>query len=489
MKKQIIFGIIILFAVFLFPISAQDETSTAAPAAAPAAPAAKSVEEQRLEILRFGTETEIAKLIQTVKDEKVNYMDKELIGVAEKTRNRSILAGIFSFFGETKKTGLEERALRAIRERDDEANETVLAAVDYLGWVGAEEAAETLTELINSAESRFLNNSIRALGRAVSGQKPDSPGEERIPSEKAGSAAIFLLDYYENRSPSDENRREIILALGETGSKEPVQFLSEIVKNPDERMVLKMAALESLSKIGDERGVDAVIEAVSSSDPNVRASAITALGRFSGEAADNAILEGFRDSYYRTRIGAAQAAGKRKLESAIPFLRFRAEKDDVPTVKDEALKALGAIDNSEAVGILETFFMERKNADRVRLVAADMLIKNHADAYSSKIIVEMEEAKDKRMTPLYNGFVRILSTAKSGSFEDFARRLMAGGGVIEKSLALDLVLNNEYRGLAGEVRSLLDEKKHSAVISRKAKSTLEKLGIAAEETKEEAGNT
>ena len=447
------FLLIFIMFVFTLPLAAQET---------------KTIEQQQLDILRYGTETEIANLIQVVKNEKVEYLDKELIAVAQKTRNRNILAGIFGFFAEMEKSGLEERAIRAINERDEEANETILSAVDYLGRVKSEDAIPVLEELINAGENRFLNNAIRALGRASKGK------------DSADETAFFLLDYYENRSPGDENRREIIVAMGETGSPESVPFLVDLINNTDERAILRMAALDAISKIGDERGLEAVVEAVSSSDPNVRATAIAALGPFTGEAAENAILEGFRDSFFRSRIGASQAAGRRKLESAIPFLRFRAERDDVPAVRDEAIKALGAINNSETESILDTFFSERKNSDRIRLIAAEMLLQNNPDSYSGKIIVEMEEAKEKRMTALYNGFVRLLSTARSKSFEDFARRLIAGGGVIEKSLALDLALNNEYRSLEEDIRSLLDEKKNPATISRKAKSTLEKLGIAIE---------
>ena len=428
--------------------------------------ALSAVEKQRLDTLRYGTETEIATLIQTIKTEKVDYLDNELIEIAQKTKNKTIISGIFGFFTEAEKSGLEERAIKAIVERDQEANDTVLAAVNYLGSVKASEAVDTLEELINSGESRFLGSALRALGRVAS-------------EEEADSVAAFLLDYYNNRSPSDENKREIINGLGETGSKESVSFLSALIKNTEERPTLRMAALDAMAKIGDEEGLDAVIEAVSSPDPNVRSSAVTALVPFSGEVAEKAILEAFRDSYYRTRIGAAQAAGKRRLESAVPYLRYRAENDEVPNVKDEAIKALGAINNEEAMGILDSLFSERKNSDRVRIMAADMLLQNNADVYGSRVFVEMQDAKLKNQTALYNGFVRTMITAKAPSLEATVLRLINGGGVIEKSLALDIILNNEFRQLADVIRSLLDEKKHSASIARKAQSTLEKLGLEA----------
>jgi len=238
-----------------------------------------------------------------------------------------------------------------------------------------------------------------------------------------------------------------------------------------------MSALDAMAKIGDEEGLETVIEAVSSPDPNVRSSAVAALAPFSGDAVENAILEAFRDSYFRTRIGAAQAAGKRRLESAVPYLRYRAENDDVPNVKDEAIKALGAINNEEAMGILDSLFSERKNSDRVRIAAADMLLRNNAGVYGSRVFAEMEEAKLKNQTPLYNGFVRVMPSAKSAAMEATVMRLIAGGGVIEKSLALDLIMNNEFRHMADVIRSLLDEKKHSASIARKAQNILERLGL------------
>ena len=438
------------------------------------APAARTLEEQRLDTLRFGTETEVAALIQTLRSERVSYLDDELVKIAKATRNRSILSGVLGFFGDMEKPGLEERAIRAIVERDDEANDTVLASVDYLGKVKAGAAVDCLEELIIAGETRFLNSAIRALGRLRGDSSQGSDGEL---VELTDRTAAFLLDYYNNRGPGDETRREIVIALGETGSKEAVSFLSTLAKNSGERAALRMAALEALSKVSNDDGLDAVIEAVSSSDPNIRSSAVAALGPFSGELVDNAILDAFRDSYFRTRIGAATAAGQRRLESAVPYLRYRAENDEVPQVRDEAIKALGAINNAEAMGILDMLFAEKKNSDRVRIAAAEMLLKNNSAQYGSRVMLEMEDAQSRNQTPLYNGFVRVMSTAKGSGLEGIAARFLSRGGVIERSLGLDLVLNNELRTLSNEVRALMDERAYGASIARKAQSTLEKLGI------------
>ena len=239
-------ALLLLFFTLLAPLAADDETgdptlafdeefrpSSQGPSTGPSsggsapapvtvsappilvAPAARTLEEQRLDTLRFGTETEVAALIQTLRNEKVSYLDDELINIARSTRNRSILSGILGFFGETEKSGLEERAMRAITERDEEANETVLAAVDYLGKVKAGAAVDCLEELIIAGEARFLNNAIRALGRLRGGDSYQGPDGETL--QLTDRTAAFLLDYYHNRGPGDETRREIVVALGETG--------------------------------------------------------------------------------------------------------------------------------------------------------------------------------------------------------------------------------------------------------------------------------
>jgi HEAT repeat protein len=425
----------------------------------------KTIEEQRRDTIYFGTDSEITSLIQTVKSENVDYLDSALIALVQNTMNRNILSGVFSFFADREKPGLEDRALRSLEDWDIEAADTVLGAVDYLGKLKVKAGIAALRSLLDTEDRRFMNAAFRSLGRIAGG----------IP-HTAREIAAYLIDYYTNRGPGDDNRRDIIAAVGETGSSEGIDFLSEIAQNDDERVPLRIAALEALSKIGDAAGLGAVLAGVSSQDPNVRSAAVGALGPFEGPEVTAAILEAFRDSYYQTRMGAAKAAGTRKLTAAVPYLAYRAERDEVPQVKDEAIRALGAMDTGETRTILASFFEERKNSDRVRILAAEMLINTHAESYVEKLVTELDDAKTRNQTALYNGFLRVIGStkaAKAPSLEDLTRRFLASGGVIEKSYALDMTANNEFRGLLEEVRALTDPKNGN--LARKAQATLEKL--------------
>jgi len=418
--------------------------------------------------IKYGTETEIANLIQTLRAENTDVLDNELIALSLTSKNTKIVSGIFGFFSDREKDGLQERAIKAVSQREDEANETVLSALEYLGRMKSAEAVPVIMELLETEERRFLSAGFRAIGSACSGDK-----------KLAGQTAEFLIDFYNDKDPGNENRSVIIAAIGDTGSSAGVEFLSEIAVNTDERFPLRIAALGALSKIGDPKGLDAIVNCISANDPNVRAAAVAALGPFSGSAADSAILDAFRDSFFRTRIAAAQASRDRKLAAAVPFLKFRAERDEVPTVRDESIRALGAIANDEAISVLESLFLERKNTDRVRILAADMLGKNTGGKYLSKLIIELDEAKRKNQTALYNGLLKVVgeTTAANGNqeIETIARRFLSSGGIMEKLYGLDIALNNKLTGLKEEIIPLTKDKNES--LSRKARRTAENLGI------------
>jgi hypothetical protein len=93
--------------------------------------------------------------------------------------------------------------------------------------------------------------------------------------------------------------------------------------------------------------------------------------------------------------------------------------------------------------------------------------------YTSHLIIELDEAKTKNQTPLYNGFLKVIGESKAEKLEDLTRRFLTSGGIIEKSYALDMAVNNGFRGLLEEVRALTNDK--NASLARKAQRTLDSL--------------
>jgi HEAT repeat protein len=375
--------------------------------AAPAFADEKADAEKRRDIIRYGTDSEIAALIGTLRSEKSGDFDGDLIEIADNTKNNAILTALFSFFADREQTGLERRALvllenyTGIREDSvDTHNDVVLGAIDYLGKMKNADAAGALGSILDGDSGPFTNAAIRAYGRIAA----TTGGDE---------AADYLIAYYRERDPAGETQREIVTALGETGSKNATAFLVELINNQEERYVLRMAALDAAAKIGDKAAKEAVVNAVLANDPNVRSSAVAALGAFDGDDVEKAILDAFRDSFFRTRLGACAAAGKRKLADAIPYLRYRALNDEAAAVRDEAVKALGEIGSSASIGVLDEIFENEKTPDRIRSLAAEMLIKQRPGTYTAKITAALEDAKKKNRAALAAGLERALAAGKS----------------------------------------------------------------------------
>jgi len=448
----------IIFSFFIFPLSAQQN---------------QNLESSRRDVIKYGTETEIASLIQTIRMENADYLDNDFITLIESTRNQRILTGLFGFFGERKKNDLEARAMRAVTEREYETYDTVYSAIEYLGQIKSSQAVPVIVELLDTEERRFLSYGFKALGLAGSSD-----------SGLADNAAEFLMEYYDYRNPGSDNQSVIITALGETGSTLAVSFLAALAVNTDERAHIRTASLNALSKIGDDDAVEAILTCVGTNDPNVRSAAVAALGPFSGDGVNSAILDAFRDSYYRTRLAAAQASRVRALEAAVPFLKFRAERDEVQNVKDESIRALGAIANNEAIETLESLFSERKNPDSVRVLASDMLMKHDAGRFFSRIAVELDDAKTRNQTSLYNGFLKVVGEAVVGGgnseVERIAHSFMQNGAIIEKLYGLDMAANNNLNALSEQIISLSRDRNES--LSRRARNTAERLGIEIPET-------
>jgi HEAT repeat protein len=358
--------------------------------------------EKRRDTIRYGTDNEIAALIGTLRTEKTGDFDPDLVELAGNTSNNAILTGLFSFFADREQGGLEQRALSVLHDYEDNRNDIVLGAIDYLGKVKNGDAAAALIPVLDADSGPLTNAAIRAYGRIASVNGGDG----------GDAAADYLIAYYRDRAPANETQREIVSALGETGSRNATAFLVGLINDQEERYMLRMAALEAAGKIGDGNAKEAVVNAVLANDPNVRSSAIGALGSFDGEDVEKAILDAFRDSFFRTRLGACEAAGKRKLAAAIPYLRYRALNDEAVTVRDEAVKALGAVGSPAAVGVLEEIFEGDRNADRIRILAAEMLVKQNPGAYTAHVAAAMDDAKKKNRAALAAGFERALAAGK-----------------------------------------------------------------------------
>jgi HEAT repeat protein len=422
-------------------------------------------EEALRQTINYGTDNEITELIKKLRDGGIDSLDGDLIRLAEKTRNQNIILAVFSFFNERSVNGLEDTAIAIVTGRENETLQKVTAAIDYLGAVKEKKAIPLLTEIVSAGGGQYDGASIRALGKIA---------DSGMPRAEADAITETLINYYNNAASSGGNREAVIAAVGNSGGEGAAAFILKIASDTEQGASLRMAALEAAGKLKDAAALDSIIAAASSGDPNIRYAAAGALGAFDGEESAAVILESFRDSYFRTRLAAIRSAKMRRLNEAVPYLRYRAERDEAAVVREEAVLALGAIGGGEADSALAAMMDDTKNSDSLRSLCAEMLIKNDADAWAGSIIAKLDEAAAKKQTALYKGLLKALSLARTSKVEALTARLFASKDVIEKFYALDMTANNGFTAFKAEAEALSNEKNLS--LASRAKKTLEKLG-------------
>ncbi len=108
------------------------------------------------------------------------------------------------------------------------------------------------------------------------------------------------------QSPDPQTQLEAVIALGEAGSPEAVDVLSDILDDPSQVYFLRSAAAWSLSRMGSEAANRRLVQAFSDIDLSLREEALTGLVTIGGPALP-ALLEGLRNGGAEVTAGCAEA--------------------------------------------------------------------------------------------------------------------------------------------------------------------------------------
>jgi HEAT repeat protein len=409
-----------------------------------AADQAQSLAEKRRAILKFGIDQDVKDLLSSLSSEKDDEFNQDILDILVRTRNTGLKRSIFDFFNDRQWKGAESQAVATIKNRGLEEESVVIGALSYSAAIKSKDALVAARDIFTERESALMPSMIKLSGRA------GGPEEEKK-----------LLAFYDDEESTEANKQDIILALGDIGGQDSLDFLRKIVEDDNGKKFMRMYACDSLGRLGKGEAVPSLIKAANDSDPNVRVYAVSALGKFDTGESRGMVIEALRDSYDGVRIAAAKSAGILKIADAEDFLKYKAENDKNSKVKEESFKAMAEIGSDKAFGFLADYLKNRKNNDGLRLLALDLLLaKKRVASYPDIRDAVAAESKEKILS-LYQRMAKEVSESESPQLEDLALQFLNNPDFIVRLYGIAWAKKNKAPALKPRLEELKADKVES----------------------------
>lgn len=339
--------------------------------------------QRRLEVLHYGIETQVIELIANLGTENDKNFSKELLTVFDSSTSPKLRSSILDYYSRLELDLAVSQAVDIIGARDETTDALVGSAFSYLLNLKSEAATVYARRIIEDEERKYLIAAIKILG--VAGNDDD---------------VSILNKLFESSTADAGIKQEILLSFGKMRAVTSFELLSTIASADDSGKIERMYASTALGDLGDPRAIPVLISASASSDPNVRASAISALQNFNGTKADNAILQGLRDQHVIPRLAAVKAVGKKQLAEARPFLEFRIKTDPERSIKDEAIDVLASLGIDEGLEFLVNYLEDTKSPVAHRAKSFMAILHHGGVKFQEQAMVVLRSAaadKDKSL--------------------------------------------------------------------------------------------
>ncbi|WP_332449616.1 HEAT repeat domain-containing protein [Methanoculleus sp.] len=193
--------------------------------------------------------------------------------------------------------------------------------------------------------------------------KPDEPTEQEVPEleipeiprempEPEDAEPVpektALEQCLEALRSSDEEIRAAAVAALQAMGKEAVGYLIQALNDP--HYAVRIAAAEGLGEIGDRAAVEPLVLVCNDEREDVRIAAARALGEIGDRRSIQPLIRLFSDRYHGVRVAASDAVTTFGRDALEPLQE--ALDDPVPSVRVTAARAIGLIGATESIPVL-----------------------------------------------------------------------------------------------------------------------------------------
>lgn len=271
--------------------------------------------------------------------------------------------------------GHPEMAGRALSLLEDQNPHVRESAVKIAGYFGYEQCADLLLERCRDEEESVRRAAIehipyleddRAVAAVIDALKTETPRVRaaaasslaQIDTETAMPHLLAALDdgdswvrYFATRS------------IGHHRSAESLDAVARLALE-DAAEQVRIAAVDSMGKIGGPRAVTVLASLVASSDLDLARAALGALGNINHADALPPLLEALRSAEPARRSAALGALGARGGDGAVEAMQWAAAADSDPDVTQAAIDALSHLGTPEAIAALVNLTADSARRER-----------------------------------------------------------------------------------------------------------------------------
>jgi HEAT repeat protein len=435
----------------------------------------QSTSESRRETLLFGIHSEVVEVLHALKNEKNDGLNQAVAGLFTDTDHSEVHVSILELFAETNDPGLVQefvssieepipdddyiiaglRYLNGIVEKGDEVsglldlyrrltdhgNELVAGyAVRGIGRIGDENEVAWLLEMLHSDDTSetLKDDIVLALGDA-----------------KVESAVGDLADIVADSTADRSLRWYACDALGKIGTEESLRVIEAVLT--DEDTMLRAYAVSALGSFsGNEAILDLLTRSLRDSFWRVRVGALKAIGEISSTV---------------------------DVTSALNILTYKAKRDPEQNVRAQSIHTLGRIDVPAANQVLLEIYKNQRESPPLRINALEAMINGNVETVLPDVLKTIRDEWDRNLSSGYyqptSKFVehssKVLSRVENPLMENFFLKCLGH----PKSVAIQIyglrgIAANHFTAALEVVEEMTGEK-YSASVQREAKETLNAL--------------
>ena len=412
--------------------------------------------DERRDVLRYGIDSEVITLLETLKNEEYDELNKELVVIYAESRNPALKSAAAEVLALFEYAAALEPA-REILESFPDSESLLTATIELIVLFKDRESLPLLRTYAEDQKSAVALKAVEALGKLG--------GPEEID---------YLQELYADDERSESVRAEALTALGRLESGASIPFLQEILQDQGAPRSFRWRACQALGEIGSPEALPAIEKAMNDGDTILRTYAVRALRAFDSALVYDYFIEALRDSFWRVRLAAVETLGERKERDSFDILAYKATRDPEEKIRIAAVHALAKIGGTRSFDLLAEISTGERNSQALRISALHALIKENVGASFDAVDAILESEARNHDSRIFVETVKALSGAEHPRLAGYFERLLESTNVSVVLMALQGIEENGFSALREKVR-VLSESRTAASIKKRAGSVLESL--------------